>query len=74
MRMTKDGLAVAATFLVAEVRKEIAGSKQCEIYAGFTSLCLPLEDVKLNNRTNTFASIVKQNKIKILLCLLSYTK
>jgi hypothetical protein len=31
--MTKEELAVGATFLVADVRKEIAGSEQGEVYA-----------------------------------------
>jgi hypothetical protein len=38
--MTKEKLAVAATFLVAELRKEITGSEQGEVYADYASLCL----------------------------------
>jgi len=58
--MTKEELAVCATFLVAEVRKEIAWLEQGEIYADYTSTCLPLEDAKLVNRADTGASIDKK--------------
>ena len=44
--MKKEGLAVAAIFLVAEVQKEIARSKQGEASANNTSLCLQLEVAK----------------------------
>jgi hypothetical protein len=54
--MAKEELAVAATFLVAEVRKEIAGSEQGEIYADYASMCSSLEDVKLDNRADTDVS------------------
>lgn len=60
--MTKEELAVAATFLVAEVRKEIGGSQQGEVYADYASMCLPLEDANSNNRADTGASITKQHQ------------
>lgn len=60
--MTKDGLAVGATFLVAEVRKVLVGSEQGEIFADFASMCLPLEDAKLNNRVDTGASIANKSQ------------
>jgi len=42
--MTKEGLAVSATYIVAEVRKEISGLEQGEVYADYTTLYLPLEN------------------------------
>lgn len=60
--MTKEELAVAATFLVAGLRKEIAGSEHGEIYADYTLLCLRLEDAELNNRPDTGSSITEKSK------------
>jgi len=60
--MTKEGLAVAATFLVAEVRKEIACAEQGEVYGDYSSQCLLLEDTKLSCRADTGASIAKKSQ------------
>jgi len=44
--MTKEGLAVNATFLVAEVRKEMAGSENGECQRSPTHHVLALESAK----------------------------
>lgn len=70
--MIKEGLAVAATFLVAEIRKEIAGLEQCEVYADYASMCLPLEDAKSNNRADTDASIAKKPHFPVRNQIITY--
>ena len=63
--MTKDELAVAATFLVAELRIALAGSEQGKIYADYASMCLPLKDVKLNNRADQVQALPIKAKTRL---------
>jgi len=55
-------LAVAATFLVAGVGKEMVGSEQGEVYAVYAFLCLLLEDGKSNNIADTGTNIAKKSQ------------
>ena len=59
--MTKEGLAVGATFLVAEVRKEITGSGNCECQRSPTHPVAGAGKHKVQNSPDNVASNFEKN-------------
>lgn len=60
--MTKEGLAVNATFLVAEVRKEMAGSENGECQRSPTHHVVSAGKRKVQNSTDNVVSGVEKSQ------------